>query len=453
MSKTASDNNRLFSNSDLRKLILPLMVEQFLAMLVGMIDTIMVSSVGEEAISGVSLVNEVNFLMITILAALATGGTVVVSQYLGAGNKKTANLAASQLFIAAAVFGLVLMGISEAGKTAILAFLYRSLEPEVMSAAVIYLGITALSFPFLAIYNSTAALYRAMSKTRTTMWVSILMNTINVVGNYFGVYVFNMGVAGVAWPTLISRAVAGVLMTALAFNHKNEISIVLKDIFSWRPRIMKKILRIALPNGIENGLFQLGRVLVSSIVATYATYQIAANGVMHSFSTMGCLCSVSVNLATIPVIGKCVGADDYVQARYYIKKLVLLNMVLSLATTLLLLVLTPVLLPLFTITPEAAEVVKTLIKIQCITIPLMHALSFTLPNALRAAGDVNYTMIVGVSSMFLARIAGSYLLGTVMGLYVVGIFLAMYLDWVVRIICFVIRYKSGKWTKYRLIDR
>lgn len=453
MSKTASENSRLFSNSDLRKLILPLMVEQFLAMLVGMIDTMMVSSVGEEAISGVTLVNEVNFLMITILAALATGGTVVVSQYLGAEKPTTANLAASQLFMAAAVFGLILMGISLAGKRAILAFLYRSLEPAVMKAAVTYFGITALSFPFLAIYNSTAALYRAMNKTRTTMWVSILMNTINVIGNYFGVYVFHMGVAGVAWPTLLSRAIAGVIMTRLAFNNKNEIYIVLRNIFAWKPKIMKKILRIALPNGIENGLFQLGRVLVSSIIATYATYEIAANGVANSIATMGVLCSVSINLATIPVIGKCVGADDYGQARYYLKKLMLLNMTLSIANTLALLFLSPFILSLYTITPEAEEIVMTVVRIQCITIPLMHAAGFTLPNALRAAGDANYTMIVGVTSMFCARIGGAYVMGTILGLHVVGAFLAMYLDWIVRIICFVIRYRSGKWTRYRLVDR
>ena len=235
--------NKMFTNRQLGRLILPLLVEQLLVMLVGMADTIMVSAAGEAAISGVSIVNDVNNLIIAILTAIAGGGSVIVTQYLGNKDEENTKLSAFH--------------------SVILHALYKSIEVDVMNSASVYFWITALSFPFLGVYNSSAALYRSMNRTNTTMRVSILMNVINVVGNFICVYLLHMGAAGVAWPTLASRVVAAIVMLALCFDSEAPISVLWKDILTWNQTIINKILSIAIPNGIENGLFQLGKVIVS----------------------------------------------------------------------------------------------------------------------------------------------------------------------------------------------
>ena len=442
----------MFSNRDLAKLLTPLIIEQFFAMFVGMLDTLMVSSAGEAAISGVSLVNEVNFLMFTILAALGGGGSVVAAQYLGARRPKEANRAASQLMMLGTIFGLALMALCLIGRRWILETLYGSASEDVIDAAVTYFWITALSFPLLGIYNSSTAIYRIINRTQVTMWVSLLMNLINVSGNYFCIYHLHMGVAGVAWPTTISRTVAALIMAVLAFHKKNPVHADLPDVFSWHQMILKKIISIALPNGIENGLFQIGRVIVASIVATYGTTMIAANGVANSLYNLIIIVSVGINLGIVTVVGRCVGANRYDQARYYTRKLMILNLFLSALNGLAVWITLPLFLQFYSISPEGADVVRQVIFYSCFTVALLNPHSFTLPNAIRAAGDAKYTMIVGVLSMFLARITGAYLMGTLLGLKVVGIYLAMYLDWVVRAIFFYLRYRSGKWTRFRLVE-
>ena len=443
--------NMLFSPADLRRLIIPLLIEQTLAILVGMLDTMMVSSVGEAAISGVSIINEINALMINLLAALATGGAVIVSQYLGADNRDHANLSASQLIMTATGASMILMIICEIANRQIIQMIYGSIDEEVMKASVIYFRITAISFPFLAAYNSCAALYRSMRKTSVTMWVSMLMNIINLAGNYIGIHVLKLGVAGVAWPTLISRAVAAIIMMNLAFNKKNPVYLNWKGIFSWNGGIIKEVLGIAVPNGIENGLFQLGRVMVASIITTYGTTQIAANGVGNNAGSIGMVFCFAINMGTVTVIGQCIGANEYDQARYYMRKLILMNTAFTALANAVIWIFTPQLVGMYKITEEGAEIARTMILWHCIATPLLHPMAFTLPNGLRAAGDAKYTMIVGVLSMFIARIGGSYVLGTLLGLKVLGTYLAMFLDWVVRIVFFYTRYKSNKWTKYRVV--
>jgi Na+-driven multidrug efflux pump len=247
-------------------LILPLVVEQILSMLVGMVDTVMVSYAGEAAISGVALVDMINYLFITVFAAIATGGAVIVSQYLGDRQEQQANLAASQLYTISLLISGVIAAVCLLGHRQILNLLYGSVEADVMAASITYFAITALSFPFLGIYNAAAALFRSMKKTNVTMYVSLLMNAINVVGNAIGIFVLKAGVAGVAVPTLIARAVAAIAMTVLALNAKNPVSIQPRDVFSWHSGMIRRILNIAIPNGVENGLFALGKVLVVSII-------------------------------------------------------------------------------------------------------------------------------------------------------------------------------------------
>lgn len=445
------NSKKMFSNSQLTRLILPLLVEQLLVMLVGMADTIMVSAAGEAAISGVSCVNDLNNLIIAILTAIAGGGAVIVTQYLGNQESDNVKLSASQLimisFLIALFFGVVCVGFH----SAILNLLYGSVDADVMESAKEYFWITALSFPFLGVYNSSAALYRSMNRTRVTMRVSILMNAINVVGNFILVYMFHMGAAGVAWPTFVSRVVAAAVMMYLCFDHEAPVSIRWSDILTWKQEIVSRILSIAIPNGVENGLFQLGKVIISTFVATYGTMQIAANGVTNSLCVLCYTTEMAMQLAVVTVVGQCVGANDYDQARYYIRKMLIMSWIMAIVNNIILYVVSPYALGLYSLSGETMSIAETILGMECLAVGVFHALAFVLPTCLRAAGDAKYTMYVGVTSMFFARVIGAYVLGTVMGMGVVGTRIAMYIDWVVRIVFFVIRYRSGKWTKYRAI--
>lgn len=443
--------NKMFSNVQLKRLILPLLVEQLLVMLVGMADTVMVSSAGEAAISGVSIVNDVNNLIIAILTAIAGGGSVIVTQYLGNRDNENTKLSASQLITISFIISLFFGVFCVIFHGAILNLLYGSVEESVMKNAKVYFWITSLSFPFLGVYNSSAALYRSMNHTNTTMKVSILMNIINVVGNYVCVYLLGMASAGVAWPTLISRIVASFIMFYLCFNQNNPVSVTWENILTFKKHIISKILSIAIPNGVENGLFQLGKVLVSMFVATYGTIQIAANGVTNSLGVLCYASEMAMQLAVVTVIGQCVGANDYDQARYYVKKMLIIAAIMALVNNVLLYVLSPYALSLYALKGETLAIAEQILGMECLAVIIFHVLAFVLPTCLRASGDAKYTMYVGVASMFLARVLGAYILGTVLGLGVVGTRIAMYLDWIVRIIFFVIRYKSGKWMAYRTI--
>ena len=277
---------QIFTNKHLRALIIPLIIEQLLILLVGIADTLMVSYAGEAAVSGVSLVNQLNTVFILVFTALASGGAVVASQYIGNKNKENGVLAASQLVMITTIISVILLVLSVIFREQLLTLLFGKVAPDVMDACLKYLVISAFSFPALAIYNSCAGLFRSMSKTNVIMYVSIIMNIINIIGNAIGIFILHAGVAGVAYPSLISRVVAALILLIISFNQKNIIYIRIKDIFKWNAQMIKRILNIAIPNGIENGLFQLSKVALSSIVAMFGTSQIAANGVAQSFWSM-----------------------------------------------------------------------------------------------------------------------------------------------------------------------
>ncbi len=436
----------LFSGKDLRKLIVPLVLEQALAITVGMVDTMMVSSVGEAAVSGVSLVDMVNNLLFNIMAALATGGAVVASQYIGAGMREEACKSAKQLVTASIGFASMIMLLVILGRRPLLLLLFGKIEADVMEGALLYLTITAFSFPFLALYNACAALFRSMQNSRVTFKVSVLINLINVVGNAICVIGLHMGVAGVAIPTLISRAVGAVILYILLKNPKHLIYLN-KDRYKFQGSMVKKILQIGIPSGIENGIFQLGRVLVVSVVSGMGTVQIAANGVANGLASVGCIIPAAVNLAMISVIGQCVGAGDMQQVRYYTKKLLAIAYLGGAVLNMIILVGLPWILLLYGISEETRAVVTSLIWLHSGIGILMWPASFTLPNMLRACNDVKFTMIVSICSMIILRIGFSNILGVHLEMGIVGVWTAMILDWICRICFFVPRYLSGKWEK------
>lgn len=441
----------MFTNKDLKKLIIPLIIEQILVMLVGLADTTMISYVGEAEISGVALVNMVNELVIVVLAAIATGGAVIVSQYIGDKDKKNANKSASQLLTVTVVISLVMMVLCLLFHKIILSLLFGAVDGDVMKAAIKYFLISSISFPFLGIYNSCAALFRSIGKTKTTMYVSLIMNIINIIGNAIGVFVLHAGVAGVAVPTLISRAFAGCVMLYLAMKEKNEVSVNIKEIISIQPATIKRILHIAIPNGIENGLFQFGRVLVTSIVALFGTTQIAANGVANSVNFIAIIVVQAINLAIVTVVGQCVGAKEFDQASYYVKKLMKISYIATGCLNVAVFLGLPMILSMYKLSEEAYKLSYFLIIIHNLLAFALHPTSFVLPNGLRASGDVKFTMYIGIGSMILFRLGSAVLFGIIFDLGVVGVWIAMGVDWLFRSIAFVIRFRTGKWKDFRAI--
>lgn len=441
----------LFSNRDLKKLLFPLVIEQILAMLVGMVDTVMVSGVGEAAVSGVALVDMVNYLVITVLTALTTGGAVILSQYLGSGQPEKASFSAGQLMTVAALFSSGIMVLCVTLRGPVLRLFFGAVEPDVMDAALTYFLVTACSFPFLGIYNAAAAQFRSMGRTSMTMIVSLIMNAVNIAGDFIGVAVLQAGVLGVAIPTLASRGLAALLMSALAFRPGNQLRLRWNAILTWRQDSIVRILRVAVPGGVENGLFALGKVLVTSIVSGFGTVQIAANGVSNSINQIAIIVVSAVNLAVITVVGQCVGAGEYEQAEHYTKKLMKISYLATAVLGGIVCLTLPLILRFYRLEPETLRLAALLIVMHNGLAIALHPTSFNLANSLRAAGDVKYTMYVGIFSMIVFRLGSAYLFGVVLELGVVGVWIAMGMDWLARSVCFVWRYRKKAWQSARVL--
>ena len=441
----------LFSNKDLKAMIVPLFLEQLLVMLVGMADTLVVSYAGEAAVSGVSLVNQFNTIFIYLFTALASGGAVVISQYIGRNENDSAGKSASQLLLFSTLFSMLIAVLVLVGNRGMLRLMFGKVEDSVMQACITYLRISAYSYPAMAVYNAGAAVYRSLGKTSVTMYLSIASNIINVIGNIIGVFGLRAGVAGVAWPSLIARTFSAVVITLLCFRKTNEVVYRGRWIFRWDGTLMKRILNIAVPNGIENGIFQLAKVALSSIVALFGTYQIAANGVAQSIWSMAALAGVSMGPAFITVIGQCMGNKDIEAAEYYFRKLTKITLLLSAAWNLLIFLLTPFVMKFYSLSPETKNLVIWLVLIHNVFNAVAFPFSGALSNGLRAAGDVKFTMYVSIASTILGRLLLSYLLGITLDMGVIGIAVAMVCDWSIRAVIFLWRQKSEKWKGFQVI--
>lgn len=441
----------MFTNKALRKLIVPLFLDQILIISIGIIATMMLSYASESAVSGVSLVDMINLLLISVLAALATGGAIVVSQYIGNREKEKACHAASQLMTVTAVISIGITLIVLLFHQPILTLLFGNIDKNVMATALPYFVLSALSYPFLAIYNSGAALFRSMEKSHIMMIVSMIMNVTNVILITIGIFIFHGGFIAVAIAALLARFLAAVIIFSMALNKKNLIFIQIKQILSWDKMMVKKILFIAIPNGIENGLVQLGRVLLISMIALFGTSQITANGITNSLVMISISFASAMNLAIVTVVGQCVGAGDYKQAIYYIKKLTVINYIVTFMISVLMILLLNQILDYYTLSNVTRNLTYTLIIIHNCFAIFLWPISFTLSNGLRAAGDVKFTMIIAIVSMFALRIFLAFLLGIVFGMGVMGVWIAMGLDWTFRAIVYVIRFKGEKWKSFRVV--
>ena len=443
--------NRLFSNKRLIKLIIPLVIEQGLTILVGMADGVMVSSVGEAAISGVSLVDMINAVILVLFAALATGGSVVTSQFLGARNYEKAQRSVGQLVLMAVALGIATMVPCILFDEQLIRLCFGSIEADVMEACLKYLRITAVSFPFIALYNAGAAIFRSTGNSKVSMQASMVMNIINVVGNAFCIYVLKWGVYGVAVPTLISRAAAGIYMVWKVTRPRQELRLTKQGISHLDGPMMGSILRIGIPSACENCFFSLGRLIVASMITLFGTSQVSANAVAGNIDRLGIIIGQAMGLAMVTVVGQCVGARDTDQAKYYIKKLLGWTYLAQGLTNLLIVIFVGQLVDFYsTLGPDTRALAMKLSTMHASMAILFWPVSFVLPNSLRASNDVKFTMWVGIGSMLACRIFGSWLLCVHFGLGALGVWIAMVTDWVCRTSFFVPRTVKGTWkTKYQ----
>lgn len=441
----------MFTNKDLRNLIIPLFIEQFLLMFVGIADTFVVSFSSEADVSGVSLVTSFNTVLIFLFTALSSGGAVIISQYIGSKKEKKASRSSGQLLMISAMISAVMAVLILVFHTQLLRLLFGKIEEDVMTACDTYLWITTLSLPFLAVYDAGAALCRSIGKTNVTMNVSIAANVINVLGNCVCVFAFHMGAAGVAYPSLVSRFISAVAVTLYCFEKKNSIRYHLEDIFAWDRGMLKKILGIALPNGVENGVHQLVKVALSSMVALFGTYQIAANGVSQSIWSLASIMGLAMAPVYTTVIGQCMGAGDIDSANFYFKKLNKITFILSILWNGLVFVITPLIVRYSAISQKAKDLVIWLVLINNIFNGLAYPFAGSLGNGLRAAGDVKFTMIVSITLTIAARLVFSALFGLWFGWGVIGVAIGMSMDLVFRGAIFIWRLRSQKWTKFQLI--
>lgn len=441
----------MFTAKDLRKLILPLIVEQFLAVTIGMADTIMVASTGEAAMSSVSLVDAINILLINIFSALATGGAIVASQYLGREDNKRANVAAKQLLLVTTAMSVFIMAVCLIGRNPILDLIFGKIEPEVMDNCRVYFFWSALSYPFLAVYNAGAALYRSMGNSKVSMLTSTLMNAINIAGNALLIFGFHMGVAGAAIASLFARMVGAVLITCLLRFKPHVIQLEAVFKLDFQPEMIKNILKFGVPTGLENGMFQIGRLMTQGLVATFGLTATTANAIGMSLFAFPQIPGTAIGLAMVTVVGQCIGARRQEEAKRYTLKLTGLAYLAMGALNLVMLALLPVVIGIYNPSPATAALARELM-LYCIACTiLLWPASFVLPNGLRAAGDVRFTMTVSIVSMWVFRIGFSYLLAKGLQMGVLGVWIAMTIDWAFRILCFAIRFFRGKWMNKQLI--
>ena len=376
---------------------------------------------------------------------------MIISQYIGGRNEAAASRSAGQLLMVSIVLSVAMTALIVLFRVQLLRLLFGRIEPEVMAACETYLLITALSLPFLAVYDAGAALCRSIGRTSVTMYISIVANVVNVIGNCIGVFGLHMGAAGVAWPSLISRVLSAVAVTGCCFRKKNPVRFKMADVLCWDGALLRKVMGIALPNGIENGVHQLVKVALSSMVALFGTYQIAANGVAQSIWSLAAIMGLAMAPVYTTVIGQCMGARDIDAANFYFRKLNKITLALSILWNALIFALTPLIVCYSAISPEAKQLVIWLVLINNIFNGLAYPFAGSLGNGLRAAGDVKFTMIVSLTLTVGARLLFSAVFGLWMGWGVIGVAIGMSVDLVFRGAIFLWRLKSQKWAQFRLI--
>lgn len=445
------ESKPLFSSKALQVLIIPLIIEQALALSIGFIDTMMVASIGDHAVSGVALVDSINFLAINFFSTVAAGGAIIVGQYLGRGDRKMGSHGARQLFLVVAFLSIITAIVALTFNQPILQMLFGDVEASVMSSAVTYFYVTAASFPFLGLFNISASLFRVMGDSKKAMINALVMNVINIVGNAIFIFIFKWGVFGAAFATLISRVISSITMMHMLRNPKLPISVSSYCVRDIDYKTVKRILRVGIPNGLENSIFQIGKIIMTSLVATFSTASIAAHAVANSLTGLAIVPGAAIGLAITTVVSRSVGAGELGQADYYTKLLMKKGYLYMAMLNIPIMIFLKPILSMYSLSAESLDLAYQIMLVHGIGAMLIWPMSFSLPNALRAAGDVVSTMYTSIFSMFVFRVGLSFLFAYVFDMGVLSVWLAMMVDWIFRSIFFAMRWASKKWQRYTII--
>jgi putative MATE family efflux protein len=441
-----------WNDRSLFRLIWPLIIEQLLAVTMGAADTVMVSSVGEFAVSGVNIVDNINNFLIIAFTALAAGGAVVTSQYIGRQDRVNSSFASKQLIYIVTILSLGIMIFVIPLRRVIIRLLYGNIAPMVMKEANLYLFITAMSYPFLAIYNGCAALYRASGNSKVPMGIALLVNIINVGGNAFFIFVLHIGVGGAALSTLLSRIIAAaVLMVLLIMNRRSPISLAGLERVRLNRKMINNIFNVGIPGAMENSMFQVGRLLSQRIFTFFGTAAMAGNAIASVVNSFSFMPGMAFGMALITVVGQCIGAGDYEGAKKQTAKIMKAGYITLFLISLLNYIFMEPLISLFNLSAEAHNLAKGYLRIHCITMGLFWGVSFMLPNALRAAGDARFVMWVAAISMWVVRVNFAYLLTFFFKLGSIGVWIAMGMDFVSRGTFYTVRWFRGKWKEKKVI--
>ena len=441
-----------WNNKKLFSLLWPLIVEQLLIVMMGIVDMVMVSSVGEHAVSGVSLVDSINFLIITAFNAMATGGSVVASQYIGRKDGKSACCSARQLVYISLIISFIMMVLTMIFCRRVLKLVYGNIADDVMRSAQVYFLITALSYPFLALYTSASSLFRSMGNSRVSMNTAALVNIINIGGNALFIYGMKLGVAGAALSTLIGRMIAAAVLFYLLMQDWLNI-INLKGItkIKLEPDMIKRIFNIGIPSGLETSVFQIGKILVTRIFTSFGTVAIAANAVGATINSIAFMPGSGFGMGLMIIAGQCIGAGDYIGVKQYTKKILKLSYMTYFIINIHILIFMNQIIGFFNLSAEAHQMCVVFLQIHCVTSTLFWCPSFVLPNVLKAAGDARYIMVVAISTMWIVRVCSAYLMAFPMGLGPKAVYIAMGADFLFRGIFFSMRYLNERWKEKRVI--
>jgi len=441
-----------WNNKKLFALFWPLIVEQLLVVMIGIVNMVMVSSVGEHAVSGISLVETINFLIITAFNAIATGGSVVASQYLGRKEEENASCSARQLIYISLLISVILMIATIFTRRIMLRGIFGNIADDVMQSADIYFLFIAISYPFLSLYTAAAAMFRSMGDSKVPMRAVMLLNLFTIGGNALFIYVLGLGVAGAAITTLIGRIVTAIILIRLLMRDKTR-SINLYGITKVRlaPDMIKRILNIGIPSGLEASMFQVGKILVTRIFTVFGTAAIAANAVGATINSIAFMPGSGFGMGLLIVVGQCIGAADYLAAKRFTKKIMMLSYITYLLININIFIFMNPIISIFHLSEEAHNLCVTFLRIHCVTSTLFWCPSFVLPNALKAAGDAKYVMIVAVSTMWLVRVCSAFVLAFPLGLGPAAVYIAMGADFLFRGIFFIKRWLSNKWIEKKVL--
>lgn len=442
----------LFTDRELLLLIIPLLIELTLKLVVGMIDTMMVSSVGEAAVSGVSLVDSVMQLIIYILAAMASGGAVVAGQYLGSGNRSKARGASGELIWLNGLLVLAITAIVFLVSGWITGRLFGEIEADVSQYAKDYLLVVASSIPAIAVFEAGTAIFRTMGNAKVTMKISLIMNIINCIGNSIFIYGLSMGTRGAAISTVIARWFSAVVIIVLLLDNRRELCIARTWKHRFNREMARKILRIGVPNGVENGIFQIGKIALIGLAATFGTSAITANAVTQTLAAIENIPGGAMQLAVVPIIARCIGAGDCKQARYFNRKLLRITYIAEMATGFVMVLLLSPVLSIYRLSAETAALASSMFLWHTLGAVLLWPAAFILPASLRAAGDVKFPMLISVFSMWVFRFGGAYLLAELLGMGAVGIWISMsVMDWSFRAVIYFCLWRGGRWKSKRVV--